>query len=124
MSDEFWWPHLYRWVANYILSCEECQRVNPAPSSSALLKPLPIPTDCWKPFSLDFMFGMPPDHTGRTGLVVFVDRMSKMVRLVPYSTKTSGSFLVPGSRLSATRNALVHSLDQDPRYVRILASCV
>ena len=29
VSEEFWWPHLYRWVANYIRSCEECQRIKP-----------------------------------------------------------------------------------------------
>ena len=86
VSEEFWWPHLYRWVANYIRSCEECQRIKPAPSNSAPLKPLPIPTECWKSVSLDFMFGLPPDHKGRTGLVVFVDRLSKMVHLAPCST--------------------------------------
>ena len=86
----FWWPHLYRWVANYIRSCEQCQRIKPALSSNAPLKPLPIPTDCWKSVSLDFMFGLPPDHKGRTGLVVFVDRLSKMVHLAPCKTSITG----------------------------------
>ncbi|CAI5701232.1 unnamed protein product [Peronospora effusa] len=90
VSEEFWWPHLYRWVANYIRSSEECQRIKPAPSNSAPLKPLPIPTECWKSISLDFMFGLPPDHKGRTGLVVFVDRLSKMVHLATCSTRISG----------------------------------
>ena len=35
VPDEFWWPQLYRWVANYNLSYEDCQHVKPAPSSSA-----------------------------------------------------------------------------------------
>ena len=46
VSEKFWWPHLYRWVSNYIRSCEQCQRIKPELSSSAPLKPLPIPTDC------------------------------------------------------------------------------
>ena len=33
---------------------------------------------------------MPPDHKGRTGLVIFVDRLSKMVNLASCSTKVSG----------------------------------
>ena len=35
------------------------------------------------------MFGMPPDHKSRTGLVVSVDRLSKLVQLAPCSTKIS-----------------------------------
>ena len=88
VSDEFWWLHLYRWVANYMRSCEEFQRVKPATSSIAPLKPLPIPTDCWKSVSLDFMFIMPPDLKGRTDLVVFVDRLSKMVHLTPEAPRS------------------------------------
>ncbi|CAI5702336.1 unnamed protein product [Peronospora effusa] len=119
VSEEFWWPHLYRWVANYIRSCEECQRIKPAPSNSAPLKPLPIPTECWKSVSLDFMFGLPPDHKGRTGLVVFVDRLSKMVHLAPCSTKISGKeaallFLDNVYRLNGMPEAIVS--DRDPRF--------
>ena len=80
---------LYRWVANYIRSCEECQRVKPAPSSSAPLKTLLIPTDCCKSVILDLMLGTPPDHKVRTGLVEFVDILSKVVHLAPFSTQFS-----------------------------------
>ncbi|CAI5701581.1 unnamed protein product [Peronospora effusa] len=122
MSEEFWWPHLYRWVANYIRSCEECQRIKPAPSNSAPLKPLPIPTECWKSVSLDFMFGLPPDHKGRTGLVVFVDRLSKMVHLTPCSTKISGKeatllFLDHVYRLYGMPESIVS--DRDPRFTSV-----
>ncbi|GMF15263.1 unnamed protein product [Phytophthora fragariaefolia] len=30
---------------------------------------------------MDFVFGLPPDATGNTGVVVLVDRLSKMARL-------------------------------------------
>ena len=86
VSDEFGWQYLYRWVANYIRSWKECQRVKHPPSSSASLKPLPIPTDCWKSVSLGFMFGMLPDQKCRTGLVFIVNELSKMVHLAPYNT--------------------------------------
>ena len=36
------------------------------------------------------MFGMPPDHNGRTGLVVFVDRLGKMVHLAPCKISITG----------------------------------
>ncbi|TJX12027.1 transposase family protein, partial [Tissierella creatinini] len=35
----------------------------------------------WQSMSLDFVFGLPPDSQGNTGVVVFVDRFSKMVHL-------------------------------------------
>ena len=45
---------------------------------------------------MDFVFGMPPDHKGRTVIVVVVNRLSKMLHLASFSTKVSdkeGAFL-------------------------------
>jgi hypothetical protein len=55
--------------------------MKPYPVSNAPLQPLPIPTECWKSVSLDFIFGLPEDAQGNTGILVFVDRFSKMVHL-------------------------------------------
>ena len=55
--------------------------MKPYPVSNAPLQPLPIPTECWKSVSLDFIFGLPEDAKGNTGILVFVDRFSKMVHL-------------------------------------------
>eukprot|EP00644_Phytophthora_capsici_P005674 jgi/Phyca11/41899/gw1.2.225.1 len=40
---------------------------------------------------MDFGFGLPPDNNRRTGIVVFVDRFSKMVHLaaVPATVTTA-----------------------------------
>ena len=93
--------------------------MKPAPSSSVLLNPLSIPTDCWKSVSLDFMFGMPPVHKGRTVLVVFSDRLSKTVRLAPCTTKILGKaadffFLDHVYRLHEKPESIVS--DRDPRF--------
>ena len=94
--------------------------LNPAPSSTTPLKPLPIPTDRWKSVSLNFMIGMPPDHTGMTGLVCFVDRLSKVVHLAPCSTKVTGKeeaflFLDHMNRLQRISESIVS--DRDPRFM-------
>ena len=91
----------------------------PALSSNAPLKSLPIPTDCWRSVSLDFMFGLPPDHKGRTGLVVFVDRLSKTVHLAPCKTSITGKeaallFLDHVYRLHGMSESIVS--DRDPRF--------
>ena len=81
VSRDFYWPKQYRFVRNYVQTCEMCQRMKPYPVSNAPLQPLPIPTECWKSVSLDFIFGLPEDAQGNTGILVFVDRFSKMVHL-------------------------------------------
>ncbi|KAF1326783.1 Pol protein, partial [Globisporangium splendens] len=103
VSNVFWWPHQYKWVANYVRSCEQCQRVKPAGKNKAPLHPLPIPQDCWKSVSMDFVFGFPEDKARNTGVVVFVDRLSKMVHVAPHVFRYHG---LPESIVS----------DRDPRF--------
>ncbi|POM74037.1 LOW QUALITY PROTEIN: Putative retroelement [Phytophthora palmivora] len=74
---------MYEWVAHYVKTCETCQRVKPSGHASAPLQSLPVPADCWKSMSLDFVFGLPADDRGNTGILVFVCRLSKMVHLAP-----------------------------------------
>ena len=42
VSRNFFWPHMYKWVRNWIRTCKIFQRVKPSPSSQAPLGPLPI----------------------------------------------------------------------------------
>ena len=83
VSRFFFWPHMYKWVRKWVRSCERCQRVKPSKSNQAPLNPLPIANNAWDSVSMDFVFGLPPDDNGNTGILVFVDRFSKMVHLTP-----------------------------------------
>ncbi|POM81730.1 Pol protein [Phytophthora palmivora] len=56
-------------------------RVKPSGQASAPLQSLPVPTDSWKAMSLDFVFGLPADDKGNTGILVFVCHLSKMMHL-------------------------------------------
>ncbi|KAG2787373.1 hypothetical protein Pcac1_g3465 [Phytophthora cactorum] len=67
-------------VSTYVF-CDVCQRVKPVAFSQAPLQSLPTPSECWQSISMDFVFGLPPGSKRRTGVVVFVDRFSKMVHL-------------------------------------------
>ncbi|POM76058.1 Pol protein [Phytophthora palmivora] len=91
VSQTFWWPRMYKWVAHYVKTCETCQRVKPSGHASAPLQSLPVPVDClcWKSMSLDFVFGLPADDKGNTGILVFVCRLSKMVHLAPVCDKVT-----------------------------------
>lgn len=82
LSKDYWWPNMYKWVKEYIRTCESCQRNTISPTTQAPLQSLPIPIANWKSISMDFMFALPKDKRGNTGVVVFVDRLSKMVHIV------------------------------------------
>jgi hypothetical protein len=119
MSRSFWWPRMYRHTELYVRSCDSCQRVKPSPSSSAPLQSLPIPTDYWKSVSMDFVFGLPPDPVGNTGIIVFVDRLSKCTHMAPVKTSVTGPqaaaiYYDLVFRLHGMPETLVS--DRDPRF--------
>ena len=68
---------------------------------------------------MDFLFGLPKDSEGNTGIVVFVDRLSKMAHLaaVPGSIDAKGT-----AKLFIDRVFRQHDLpvaivsDRDPRF--------
>ena len=119
LSSDFYWPQMYKFVRKYTRACEVCQRVKPYPVSDAPLRPLPIPTECWKSVSMDFIFGLPKDVHGNNGVLVFVDRFSKMVHLtaVPETITADGSarvFVDTIFRLHGMPLEIIS--DRDPRF--------
>jgi hypothetical protein len=122
LSRDFYWPHQYRWVRKWVRSCETCQRVKPAPALRAPLRPLPVPADVWDSVSLDFVFGFPKDSRGRDGIMVFVDRLSKMVHLAAVkqtitAAESAAVFLDSVFRLHGLPETLVS--DRDPRFTSL-----
>ncbi|KAE8971380.1 hypothetical protein PF005_g21085 [Phytophthora fragariae] len=69
--------------------------------------------------SMDFIFGLPPDVEDRTGVLVFVDRFTKMVYLIPVSdtataAETAAHFIHCISRYHGLPESIVS--DRDPRF--------
>ncbi|KAE9039651.1 hypothetical protein PR001_g7415 [Phytophthora rubi] len=89
LSRDFFWPSMYKCIRKWVRSCEIWQRVKPAVSNQAPLRPLPIATSAWRSASMDFIFVLPHDAEGRTGVLVFVDRFSKMVHLAPIAAEVT-----------------------------------
>ncbi|KAE8908851.1 hypothetical protein PF010_g13739 [Phytophthora fragariae] len=118
VSCDFFWPHMYKWVRKWVRTCETCQREKPSKSSQAPLRPLPIATEAWRSVSMDFIFGLPPDAEGRTGVLVFVDRFTKMVHLIPVrdtvtAAETAAHFIDCVFRHHGLPGSIVS--DRDPR---------
>ncbi|KAE8965233.1 hypothetical protein PR002_g28737 [Phytophthora rubi] len=119
VSRDFFWPHMYKWVRKWVRTCETCQRVKPSKSPQAPLRPLPIATEAWRSVSMDFNFGLPPDGEGRSGVLVFVNRSTKMVHLIPVSdtvtaAETAAHFIDCVFRHHGLPESIVS--DRDPRF--------
>ena len=93
LSNDFWWPNMLKWVKNYVKTCETCQRIKSSRSNQAPLRSLPIPNECWRSMSMDFIFGLPKDVQGNTGILVFVDRLSKMASKIQHHEQKTSSFV-------------------------------
>lgn len=80
----FWWPTWKQDVTQFVRECADCQR-NKALSGKpyGLLQPLPIPESAWESVSIDFVTGLPLSDKGHDTLIVYMDRLTKMVHLVP-----------------------------------------
>ncbi|KAG3066538.1 hypothetical protein PC122_g17755 [Phytophthora cactorum] len=102
LTRDFYWNHQYQWVRKY-----------------APLQSLPTPSECWQSISMDFVFGLPPDSKRRTGIVVFVDRFSKMVHLAVVPAEVTA---VHTTRLFVDMVFKHHGMpldivsDRDPRF--------
>lgn len=79
----YWWPGIHRTVGTYVRGCEACQRTKVFPAKPpGTLAPNLIPERNWSIVSVDLITQL-PRSLGHDAIVVIVDRLSKMIRLVP-----------------------------------------
>ena len=75
--------------------CDTCLHVKyqwRGPAS--FLQPLPIPEQKWQSVSMNFITNIPLTIQGHTGIVVFVDRLTKMVTFALLRSEFSASDVV------------------------------
>jgi hypothetical protein len=78
------WPGMRKDVASFVAACPHCQVNKPSNQKPAgLLQPLPIPVERWDTISMDLITDLPTTLSRHNAVVVFVDKLSKMVELVP-----------------------------------------
>jgi len=87
----YWWPTMRQDVKRYVSTCLQCQR-NKASTQKpgGLLQPLPVPQDRWDEVTLDYITGLPCTDKGHDAILVFCDRLTKMVKFAPCK-KTDGA---------------------------------
>ena len=78
-------------VEEYVNSCSSCQRNKSRTQREAgPVQPLGVPDYNWQEMTTDFIVELPKTKRGHDAIVVFVDRLSKMVHFAPcHSTVTA-----------------------------------
>eukprot|EP00983_Pelagomonas_calceolata_P062829 1147447-Pelagomonas_calceolata.AAC.13 len=91
VGRQLYWPGMWSNVADYVRHCELCQHNKASVLQMAgELQPLSISGKGWKSVSMNLIMKLPRSARGYDAILVFVDRLTKMVRLVP-STESTGA---------------------------------
>ena len=78
------WPGMRLDVQSFVAACDSCQRNKTSTQAPAgMLQPLPIPHERWDTVTMDLITDLPVTHAKHDSVVVFVDKLSKMVEIVP-----------------------------------------
>jgi hypothetical protein len=86
----FWWPKMRAEIEHHVRTCTVClqnKALNMKPAG--LLQPLPVPARPWDSVSFDFIVKLPLTKAGHDAIVVFIDRLTKMVHFAPTTTTCS-----------------------------------
>ena len=87
VTRHWYWPKLKQTVVDYVRSCNLCQQNKPVNQKPiGLLKPLPIPDKRWQQVTIDLITQLPETKNGHDAIVVFVDKLTKMVHYAPTKT--------------------------------------
>lgn len=120
VKRRFYWPRMDSDVLQYVRTCDACQRNKPSQQATpGLLQPLPIPDHPWQQVTMDLITQLPKSSRGHDAIVVFVDKLTKMVHLVATKTEITAPQLAQIFWTTVVRHhGLPSSIvsDRDPRF--------
>ena len=102
----FYWPKMHSTIKAFCQSCPSCQTSKASTQLPyGLLQPVSIPDERWDVVCLDWITGLPRTPRGHDSILVFIDKLTKMVHLAEckknYDGQT-GSSTFPLSCLEQT----------------------
>ena len=94
LSAGFFFPRMRERIAQYVETCEHCQR-NKAytVSTRGIPRPSPIPLRRFEVVALDIVSGFPTSQRGYDAIVVFTDRLTKRAFIEPCKKTASAGDL-------------------------------
>lgn len=116
----FFWPRIRADAQSYCRNCDSCQRIKAVRQRPAgLLKPLDISGRRWESVSLDLITDLPKSAGGKDAIVVFVDRLSKMVHVAATTKQvTAAQLAVIYENAVFKHHGIPQNIvsDRDPRF--------
>lgn len=89
IASLYWWPKMTVDIAHYVKTCIACQSNKAAcRKSGGSLQPLPVPVDRWAEVTMDYITGLPCTPRGYDAILVFHDRLTKMVHFAACTKST------------------------------------
>jgi len=85
VSRDFYWLWMDATIRKYFAGCKVCHRIEePRHALHGINMPLPPPFRAWEAVTMDFVTGLPESTaSGFTGILVVVDRLTKMAIYLP-----------------------------------------
>ena len=86
VTRQFWWQGVQQDITAYVNDCVVCQLSKDSQSPPAgLLQPIPIPEHRWEVVTMDFIPSLPRTASGHDGILLVVDKLTKMTHLIASS---------------------------------------
>jgi hypothetical protein len=116
----YFWPGLTADVKRFVGTCSSCQR-NKVQNKKPIgpLQPLEVPKERWEQVTMDFITGLPCTAAGYDAILVFCDRLTKMVHFAACTKDTDAPAT---ARLFRDRVFAIHGMptviisDRDTRF--------
>jgi putative transposase len=88
MINEYYWPNMRADIADYVKTCAQCQSNKPDRRRNVpALSPLVPPSSSWRTLGVDLITELPMTVSGFNVVCVFICHLSKMVQLVPTTSR-------------------------------------
>lgn len=90
ITRNYWWPRIQADINKYVNACEPCQRTKVQRNKPHTpLHPHAIPQHPWEHISADLIGPLPMTDQNHDGILVIVDRFTKMNILIPINMEFS-----------------------------------
>lgn len=118
IQRQFYWKHMHETISNYVSTCHICQQVKISTQVKlGLLHPIKSPDSPWHTFTMD-LIKLPRTISGYDCVIVYVDKLTKMVHYVPCNIEIDSIGL---AKLTIHNVIRLHGIpikiisDRDPR---------
>ena len=82
VSRNDWWPHMAKWVHDYVDGCDRCKATKIFPSKPAgPLQPNAVPEGPWQSITCDLIVDLPKSE-GFDSIFVVIDQFSKQAHFI------------------------------------------